>query len=383
MAEQPAEQAAVAEAVQEVPEHEAPVGADVQPESEEFSFYSALKSLDPLERARRERAEDAREKEERAEGRKRNGPTFVGGGRLGSAVDVQAAAKTAGNGGTRHAIVVNSDKPREAQLRALAAAETRRLGSSGRLCDKLQAKVLKEQLLANKSVGRAFGKALRDTGITTQDANQQDVLAAVSICKQEPVMNPMPATHAGSTVQNLCHTGAQKPSLHQHTHQRTHIPRGLLQAAERRRLQSRRPCLTRVTPTAPMRTSQQTGGQENVMPAPDRQIARMSAESAANESVISTFSVDEQLSRPLAAPVPDAAHPVPKVSRALAHREGLLTDIDGYASMHHGAGQRGNNQGTHDVQGMRWTASRDISADCAPARQDLKEGDYVGTPAGT
>ena len=155
----------------------------------------------------------------------------------------------------------------EAQRERQALAEER---SS---LDAALAKVLKEQLLANKSVGRAFGKALRDTGITTQDANQQEVLAAVSICKREPVMNPMSATHAGSTVQNLCHTGAQKPSLHQHTHQRTHIPRGLLQAAERRRLQSRRPCLTRVTPTAPMRTSQQTGGQENVMPAPDRQIA--------------------------------------------------------------------------------------------------------------
>ena len=109
----------------------------------------------------------------------------------------------------------------------------------------------------------------------------------------------------------------------------------------------------------------------------------MSAESAANESVISTFSVDEQLSRPLAAPVPDAAHPVPKVAHALAHREGLLTDIDGYASMHRWAGQRGNNEGTHDVQGIKWTASLGISADCAPARQDLKERDYVGTPAGS
>ena len=87
---------------------------------------------DPYERAQREREEEERERAERAEAKRRAGPTFFGGGRLGNAldvVDVMAAARNGENWSKRNAIVVNSDKRREAQLRALAAAETRRLGS--------------------------------------------------------------------------------------------------------------------------------------------------------------------------------------------------------------------------------------------------------------
>ena len=84
---------------------------------------------DPYERAQREREEEERERAERAEAKRRAGPTFFGGGRLGNALDVMAAARNGENWSKRNAIVVNSDKRREAQLRALAAAETRRLGS--------------------------------------------------------------------------------------------------------------------------------------------------------------------------------------------------------------------------------------------------------------
>ena len=84
---------------------------------------------DPYERAQREREEEERERAERADAKRRVGPTFFGGGRLGNALDVMAAARNGENWSKRNAIVVNSDKRREAQLRALAAAETRRLGS--------------------------------------------------------------------------------------------------------------------------------------------------------------------------------------------------------------------------------------------------------------
>ena len=110
------------------------------------------KKVSALERAQREREEEHRERAERAQSRMRAGPTFFGGGRLGNALQVEAAARNGENWSKRNAIVLNSDKAREAKLRALAAAETRRLGSSGRRADQENARLV-VSVLASVGVG--------------------------------------------------------------------------------------------------------------------------------------------------------------------------------------------------------------------------------------
>ena len=129
---------------------------------------------DPLERARREREEEARERAERAEAKKRAGPTFFGGGRLGNAVHIEAAARNGENWSKRNAIVLNSDKRREAQLRALAAAETRRVGSSGRLADRQRAAAL-QSFLTDGSMQVA--QALHASAFATHDTRSQQTHA--------------------------------------------------------------------------------------------------------------------------------------------------------------------------------------------------------------
>ena len=145
----------------------------------------AKKKLTVFEQRRLERQQEALERKERAERQKQAGPTFFGGGRLGNAVEIEAAARNGENWSKRNAITLNSDKRREAQLRALAAAETRRLGSSGRVADKRSASILQTALAdASSQVGRA----LRESGIFTHDARRQDTLADAATRRQQAFM---------------------------------------------------------------------------------------------------------------------------------------------------------------------------------------------------
>ena len=136
------------------------------------------------ERARLRQEEAMQEEAERAEriaAKKRPGPTFFGGGRLGNAVEVEAAAKQGENWSKQNAIVVNSNKRTEAQLRALAAAETRRLGNSGRLADKQRAAVLHSAL----ADGNALGRAMQESGFMTYDACRRETIANAAVRRQQ------------------------------------------------------------------------------------------------------------------------------------------------------------------------------------------------------
>ena len=165
---------------------------------------------------------------EEHERKKREGPTFFGGGRLGNAAEIEAAARNGENWSKPHAIVLNSNKSREAQLRALAAAETRRLGSSGRLADKRQASILQAVLAGgNMHVAQALHEN-SSLAASHDDVRRPEIFAEAAMRRQQALASR--GHHQQQQQQNtrtrdlLVHTTKPPAALrlphHHHAHSR-------------------------------------------------------------------------------------------------------------------------------------------------------------------